>query len=465
MLTARLIAIVAGIVVSATVPAGEIAGAPVPVLPSIPRDYSLHWGNDAFGRPAQDDYRTQQSIVSGRFHEDWLYVIDYSILTVGAQAGSSNLGTGRLDQLSGSIGYRFHHNDNGRELSELSAGAGLRATGDFDGQRMQNGWHQLKSDSIERIDYVDSNNVDGIGWFKASFQETIRTFATEQIGNWDLGYWLDGTVLVSTDGQVDGNVGIYGVVEKKDVRFWLGGRGDLRHGYSQDIVQSATAKAEQGYFVVLGLSLGPLILQTAQALDSDTQSFGNISLSATESQGQPLETSRSQFGGQVALLFPDISISAQLRYSPRSLNDYENRNYRINLIGEIRYGAPPYKDSTQLFVETRQVSIQSEFETQFDEWIKPYVSFGVGWRSEKVVSDGSAGIGDSSVVGRVVGLGEVGLRFDAAGKGKDWAVQLQLGVGGWVPFSNEDVTVGNTTITLQEPGYAFSSGVTASFLW
>ena len=335
MLAARLIVIVAGIVVSATVSAGEIAGAPVPVLPSIPRDFSLHWGNDAFGRPTQDDFRTQQSILSGRFHEDWLYVIDYSILTVGAQAENSNLGIGRLDQLSGSIGYRFHHNDNDRKLSELSAGAGLRATGNFDGQRLQNGWHRLTNGSVDRINYVDSNNVDGIGWFKASFQETIRTFATEQIGNWDLGYWLDGTVLVSTDGQGDGGAGIYGVVEKNDLRFWLGGRGDLRHGYSQDIVQSATAKAEQGYFVVLGLSLGPLILQTAQALDSDTQSFGNISLSATESQGQPLETSRSQFGGQVALLFPDISIAAQLRYSPRILNNYENRNYRINLIGEI----------------------------------------------------------------------------------------------------------------------------------
>lgn len=465
MLAARLIVIVAGTVVSAAVSAGEIAGAPVPVLPSIPRDFSFHWGNDAFGRSTQDDFRTQQSIVSGRFHEDWLYVIDYSILTVGAQSENSNLGTGRLDQLSGSIGYRFHHNDDDRKLSELSAGAGLRATGDFDGQRMQNGWHRLTNAKIDNIDYVDSNNVDGIGWFKASFQETMRTFATEKTGNWDLGYWLDGTALVSTDGQVDGNAGVYGVVENNDLRFWLGGRGDLRHGYSQDFVQSATAKAEQGYFVVLGLSLGPLILQTAQALDSDTQSFGNISLNATESQGEPLDTSHSQLGGQVALLFPDLSIAAQLRYSPRILNDYENRNYRINLVGEIRHGMPPYKDSTQLFIEASQVSIQSEFETQFDEWIKPYVSFGVGWRREKVVTDGSTSLADSSVVDRVVGLGEFGLRFDAAGKGKDWGVQLQLGVGGWVPFSNEDVTVGSTTITLQDPGYAFSTGVTASFLW
>jgi hypothetical protein len=461
----RLIGFVAGIVFPAAVSAGEIAGAPVPALPSIPRDFSFHWGNDAFGRTNQDDFRTQQSIVSGRFHEDWLYVIDYSILTVGAQAENSNLETGRLDQLSGSIGYRFYHDDSDRHLSDLSVGAGLRATGNFDGQRLQNGWHRLTDSRIESINYVDSNNVDGIGWFKASFQETVRRFTTERTGNWDLGYWLDGTVLASTDGQLDGNAGIYGVVENDDLRFWVGGRGDLRQGYSQDIVQSATAKAEQGYFVVLGLSLGPLILQTAQAIDSDTQSFGNISLNAVESQGWPLETSRTQLGGQVALLFPDVSIAAQLRYSPKILNDYDDRSYRVNLVGEILYGKPPYKDSIQLFVETNQLSVQSEFETQLNEWIKPYVSIGVGWRREQVISDGSTNTGDLSAISRVVGLVGGGLRFDAAGKGKDWGVQLQLGVGGWIPMSSEDVTVGNTTITLQDPGFAFSTGVTASLVW
>ena len=448
--------------------AGEIAGAPVPLPPSISSDLYLHWGNDAFGKGGgEDDYRTQQSILNARLGDRWLLALDYSILTVGATTGSTEPVNGRLDELSASLGYIIHQRDAGRR-ERVSAGLGIRATGDFEGQNIQNGFHNLNGSSVFQLDYVDSDEVLAIGWVQGSFQKSLFETSAGWSGKWDLGYWANATLLISSGGQVDGSGGLYGIVENDSVRLWAGARGDLREGYTQDAVQAATASAEQGYFYVVGLSIGPLILQTVQAISADTQSFGNISLTANESEGQPIINDRSTLGVQLSLLFPDVQVDAQLRYAPATINEQLPAGQRTNLIAGFRYGEPPYKSSTTAFVETRQVSFQIELEGEtqaLGPWIKPYASVGLGWRSEQLIDDAMGPSSKSQTVDRGVALGELGLRFDAAGKKSNWSLQIQLGLGGWLPFSDEVVVVDGTRFTLQEPGAALSAGFTTSVSW
>lgn len=448
--------------------AGEIAGAPVPLPLSIDADLYIHWGNDAFGKGgSEDDYRTQQSILNARLGDRWLLALDYSILTVGAVAGSAEPVNGRLDELSASLGYIIHQRDGGRR-ERLSAGLGARATGDFAGEEIQNGFHKLNSGRVVQLDYVSSDDVVAIGWVQGSLQETLFETSYGGFGKWDLGYWANGTLLGSSDGQVDGSAALYGIVENGSVRLWVGARGDLREGYSQDPVQSATARVEEGVFYVVGLSIGPLILQTVQAISADTQSFGNLSLTANESEGQPIVNDRSALGAQVSLLLPDIQVETQLRYSPASINEQLPPGRRINLIAGFRYGEPPYEGSTTAFVETRQVGFQIELEGEtrtLGPWIKPYASFGLGWRSEQLLDDASGERSKSQTVERGVALGEIGLRFDSAGRRSNWNLQIQLGLGGWLPFSDEVVVVDGTRFTLQEPDVALSAGIATSVSW
>ncbi|MDX1433106.1 MAG: hypothetical protein R3286_11730 [Gammaproteobacteria bacterium] len=448
--------------------AGEIAGAPVALPLTLNPDLYVQWGNDFFGRGgSQDDYRTQQSILNARIGERWLLALDYSILTVGAEISSTEPVRARLDQLSGSLGYVLY--DHGGSLRRrLSAGLGVRATGDFDGDVVQNGFHRLSTGQNVQLPYVDSDEVIPIGWLQGGVQHALLETSVGWAGRWDLGYWASGTLLASTDGQLDGTAGLYAIAENGPWRIWTGPRGDLREGYSQDPVQSATARVEEGYFYVVGLSVGPLILQTAQALSADTQSFGSISISASEAAGLPIDNHRSALGVQVSLLIPDVQVNTQLRWSPASINAHLPERRRLYLIAGIRYGEPTYKDSPTAWVEVNQAVMQIELEGEtvaLGPWIKPYASFGFGLRDEQLADTASGTTLRSRTVQSGVAVADAGVRFDAAGDRGRWGLQVKLGLSGWLPFSSEDVEVNGTRYSLQEPGLAMSAGVTASYSW
>ena len=449
-------------------PAAEIPGAPVAVPLSYDPELYVHWGNDSFGKGGrEDDFRTQQTILNARVAERWLLALDHSILTRGSRKPADEPFPGRIDQLSASLGYIIHDRA-GRLRRRLSAGLGVRVTGNFDGDNIQNGFHRLSSERIIQLDYVDSDEVLPTGWVKGGLQHTLLETGPGRWGSWDLGYWVDGTLLATTDGQLDGSGGLFAIVENGGFRFWTGVRGDLRQGHSQDPVQSATADAEEGYFYVVGITVGPLLLKTAQALGSDTQSFGNIGIAASEAAAQPIDNRRSAAGVQVSLLIPDIQVNTQLRYAPASLNAYLPPGRRLNLIAGFRYGEPTYDDSETASVEIKQAAFQVELESQTDAlgaWIKPYASFGLGLRQERLVDTSGAATARSGSVERGVAVADAGVRFDAAGRRGAWSLQVKLGLSGWLPFSEQQVVVNGTRFELQQPGAALSAGITTSVIW
>ena len=76
--------IIAGLF-TATALSGEIAGMPSQAPPFLQRDVEINLSNDFLGRgSATDDFRTQQMILAARFGENWLGLLDHSILTLGS---------------------------------------------------------------------------------------------------------------------------------------------------------------------------------------------------------------------------------------------------------------------------------------------------------------------------------------------------------------------------------------------
>lgn len=451
--------------------AGEIAGAPAPVVPSIAGDLRIYVGNDAFGRAGtEEDFRTQQTMLDARLSQRWLLAIDHSILTLDEHDTGTDATPGRLDQLSATVGYALIQDGENPSVryNAVSAGAGIRATGKFAGDRIQNGFHRLTGDLVVRLDYVDSHDVDGIFWLRGTRQRTYSPNLSGWLRESRLGYWIEGTTLASTGGQWDSSVGVYALGLREPLSLWLGLRRDWRSGYDRDPVQRLTARVESGLFGVVGIAIGPLIIESVQALESGTQSFGSVSIVAGETATQPVGLGDSSAGLQLAILAPDMELAAQLRWAPKFLNASLETDRRLRLYTEARYGEPELNGSTTTFIRTRQLTLGGELELELDpslRWVKPYGALGLGWRGEQPRDEEPGGARAPAEIGRPVLTGDLGLRFDFAGNGKSWSLRSQLGLTGWLPFSDATAEIGARRVRLQDPGLAAVVGVTASFDW
>jgi len=126
------------------VKAGEIPGLPPALLPLIDRDFALNFSNDFLGRGGSvDDFRTQQIILTAKINDRWLAIVDHSILTL-----VDSPAPGRVDQLSGSLGYHLLNSTSADSVDRFTVGGGFRSVGDFAGERMQNGFHRLIGSNI-----------------------------------------------------------------------------------------------------------------------------------------------------------------------------------------------------------------------------------------------------------------------------------------------------------------------------
>jgi hypothetical protein len=246
---------------STNLKAGEIPGLPSQVPPFLQRDFEINFSNDFLGRGGSvDDFRTQQMNVTSVLGDNWLAVVDHSILTLGAADSP-----GRLDQLSASLGFEAINRTDGNGVDKLVIGGGLRSAGNFAGARMQNGFHQLVDSDIEHLEYVATDRTDAMLWVDAQrYRVFHESAATGFLSGWRTGYWLRGSSLLTTDGQWDNALGLYAVSSRNAVDAWLGLRRDWRSGYDRDAVQSATARAESELAVVAGVRFGAAALGTAE---------------------------------------------------------------------------------------------------------------------------------------------------------------------------------------------------------
>ncbi len=465
-LTARwsIVLAVLAIAVSIDTGAAPIPGVPSALPPGMQRQIEVFVGNDILGRGrSTDDFRTQQMSLMASAGERWTFVIDHSILTlINPQQGLP----GRLDQLSGSVGYRFFSEQRERVRQSFDVGIGFRHSGKIAGSRIQNGFHQLINQQIQTLPYVDTDRVDGTLWASFDRDGVLKNDANFPLfgDGWQYGYWARGTSMLTTDGQWDGEIRLSAVAGRNWFQGWFGLTESWREGYDRDNVSRETALNEDGIGIVIGLRLGPFLIETEQQFNDDS-AYGHVSLVSTGRALSQLAQGTNKFSIQVGVSMPDVYASLQGRWTNCNLLRC-GESWQRALMIDARYGKPQFGSAVDSFVETFQVVGALEFEHPLIDgldWLATYASAGIGWRSEQLKGEGVLGGQQSDIVSRPGLATDAGVRFSTSARSDSWSVVIQLGVSGWVPSSDGTVQFAGEKEHLQRPELIVLSGIMLEF--
>ena len=434
--------------------AGEIAGLPSNTPPIMQRPLEFSFSNDFLGRGGSvDDFRTQQFIISGTIGDRWEVTVDHSILTLIDVDEPT-----RTDQLSATLGYRVINATTATTVNRLTAGLGVRGYGDFGGERMQNGFHQLVRSSVEVAAYTDLDRTDATAWLDAQRYHLLRGHSTS--GDWRWGYWLRGSALWASDGQLDAAAGAYGVGGKGSVDFWAGLRHDWRSGYGAPVLVE-TAAAEQDLAVVIGLRWGPLIFETVQQLDNDA-SYGQVRLVAAGFDDTRAGATQSNLQFDAGVTVPDVYFNLAGRWRADWLNRGEPA-WRRSLYVMGGHGEPQHDDDPMIYRRTSQVGLGIEWERRLDiagGWTSAYFLAGAGWRRERISGDDERAGEQSDSVSRGVALAGAGLRFDAGELVAGYNFRIQLGLNAVIPFSGATLDMSGESFDVQNTNVGVALGLT-----
>ena len=438
--------------------AGEIAGLR-PQLPAfVQRDLDVTFVNDFLGRGGSiDDFRTQQSIVSAVLTERWIATLDHSILTVTDESSS-----GRIDQLSISLGYELSSTQSDTQTDRLLVGTGLRNVGNFSGERIQNGFHKLVGSSIEELDYTDASANDLTAWFDTERYRSVRGPSNSgPFKTWRVGYQLRAASLITTSGEWDSTVSLQAVISKPTADIWLGVRSDWRSGYD-DAVLRETANAEEDVSIVLGVRFGPLIIETVQQLSNDA-SYGQIRLVSSASNAKRYD--HPDFGLDFSIVQPDVQLRLAARLPSGLLTSGTSRWNESIVIG-LQYGEPQYKNDTSLFTRSHQIDAGIEVERPLigdSGWLTAYGAAGAGWREEELSGAGDLEGESSASVGRLVLTASAGLRFEVLDYPDRWRLRVQFGLLGRLPIEDAVVEMAGDSYQIQRSALDLMVGVTLDF--
>ncbi len=438
--------------------AGEIPGLPAGLPPFIERDLELNFSNDFLGRGGSvDDFRTQQITLMGRFGERWMALVDHSILTL-----HDEIAPGRTDQVSASVGYFLISDGDDTLTNSVAIGAGLRATGEFDGEAMQNGFHRLIGSEVENLPYTGKDKTAATVWIDAErYQQFYQPSGDGWFGGWRAGYWLRANSLLTTDGQWDGSAAVFVVASRNTIDVWLGLRRDFRTGHDDPVLRE-TAAAEEDLAVVLGARFGSLVIETVQQT-SNGASYGQLRLVSSGYRSNRQSMPPTRYGIEFGFLLPDVHI----QLSGRMRTGWDGPPWPSAIVAELRYGEPQYRDNTAAFVQSEQIGLGLEWSrplTRTKNWMTWYGTLGAAWRNEQVVGDGIlAGERSESVSRAVLTLGS-GLRFAAAEFGSHWRLRIQTGISVWLPVSDANVSFAGEAFNIQKPTVGLLLGITIDSL-
>lgn len=464
---------------------GDISGAPAIVPPESLGNFSSLWSNNIISLGHEpDEYRTQQLGLQIDFSPQWGLVFDYSILTAGQTNPVLRDFAGRLDEMSLSLMFELYRDQlASNSLGIIQAGAGIRAYGDFDGGRMQNGLHRLINNVVDDYPYVDTKTNMAIFWFKGDYQKLYPLVLSSNTKTlWRIGYWLGATGLISSEREWDAALSANAVVRSQNMTLWLGLREDWRENYELDFVQQATALSESGTSLAFGVSVGPVLLETVHGI-GDKFSYSRLILTSVETEYASVGYS-SRIDNAIALnfLLPDVEFELQYR----RLMPYRAKPFgRPNtwMVFGMHYGEPTYEKSFDVYhpfnqqwpifnvySEVQQVAIGVEFEwnnQQYFDRLWPYVTLLAGYRSEQLkVNSGAysntlAGQ-ESEKVSNAVLEARAGIRISMYPQQK-WRLLFQAGVVGNYPFSSERVTLDQNYLELLQPNLTVNLGITLNF--
>jgi hypothetical protein len=448
------------VLVQAPAIAGEIPGITAALPPYVEQRLGLIFSNDFLGRGGSvDDFRTQQIIFAVKPAERWSLLLDHSVLTL-----SDPSAPGRTDQLSGSLGYDIFNKRDSDRIGRFTAGAGFRSSGDFAGERMQNGFHRLIGSKVEMLPYTDTSRTDATIWFDTEHYRALRNPADNAgLGSWRIGSWWRVNSLVTSDGQLDSSAALYAVANRRRLDFWLGLRRDWRSGYDAPVLRE-TAAAEDDLSVVFGVRFGALILETVQQLNNDA-SYGQLRLVSSGALRKSSANPAKAFGIEAGFLLPDVyfHLAGRMR---TSLLTAGGSAWRESTFLSVDYGEPQYGDNSSVFVRSAQLGVGLEWEHTLSakhSWLSVYGSVGAGWREEMLLGDGALAGEQSSSVGRAVVLLGTGVRVEAARLGARWNYRIQLGASGSIPTDDAVLQIGAMIFPVQDTTLNLMLGMTFDF--
>ncbi len=448
------------VVVPSLCVAGEIPGLPPQIPPFIERDLEVAFSNDFLGRGGSvDDFRTQQLIVTAKLSDKWMALLDHSILTL-----SDPTMPGRIDQVSGSLGYRAINTVNDRRISKLVIGIGIRKVGEFAGERIQNGFHRLVGSKTVNLPYSDTEGSVGTAWFDANhYREFGESVDTVSSGKWRTGFWLRASSLLTSGGQWDSSAGLYAVASRQAIDIWLGVRHDWRSGYAGAVLRE-TAAAEDDSAIVLGARFGALVLETVQQVNNDA-SYGQLRLVSSGVRSTASRNENASLGLEAGFLLPDIQWRLATRYRKRVFTNADSR-WREAIVIAASYGEPQFDANANIFIRSKQFDVGLDFEwplSEQSEWLSAYGTASAGWRNEQLIGANTMEGETSESASRAVLSIGTGLRIDAANMGERWNFRIQLGLIGRLPFQDADLQIGTVQFRVQKPALDFMLGMSFDF--
>jgi hypothetical protein len=444
-------------VVSVPAYAGEISGIPPHLAPTVRPDYSFYLGNDFAAAQTSDDFRTEQMIATGRIGESWIAVLDHSIFTREDVAESAR---GRIDTMTLSLGYELLGRTGSGWRTSMTAGMALRGVGNFEGERVQNGFHRLIESDTSAIPYTETRRTDLAAWFLAEhYRRLLPAGGGGFARGWDIGYWARAGGLVTTDGQLDAVAGLYVLASRRLWDVWLGIRRDWRNGYDADFVLRDAADEEDKLAVSAGFRFGALVFESVQRLDSSA-SYGQLSFISSPRARGAGASKPGRADAQFTLQMPHITFQLAGRWHRRIFTS-SAAAWSEAFFAELRGGQPQLGRDPTRFVETTQLGLGLEWSRPAVNglpWLRFYTNTGLGWRREKLLGREQLLGLESAAVDRAVAILESGLEFDATRLSEHMRLKLRAGITAWHPFGDATVDIGGSSSEIQQPGASIAIG-------
>jgi hypothetical protein len=349
-------------------------------------------------------------------------------------------------------------------VNKVVVGMGIRQVGRIGGERMQNGFHRLVGSEIENLAYTGIDDINMTGWIDAQHYRNLYAAGTGGVlGSWHRGYWLRANSLATSDGQWDSSAGLFALASREPIDIWFGLRRDWRSGYKDDVLRQ-TADAEDDMAIVLGVRFGALVLETVQQLNNDA-SYGQLRFVSSGKRGDMPRTRNQKVGVEAAILMPNIQLRFAGRWRTRIFTN-AGSGWRESTIVAASYGEPQYENRTSIFVRSGQLEFGTDLEhplTVRGSWLSAYVSTGVGWRSEELITVDSGDGQKSGSVSRAVLSAGAGLRIAAADLGERGSYRIQLGMTGRLPIRDATLILDEVALRVQKPALEIQLGMTFEF--
>ena len=440
----------------------EAPGIPINPLPQSMVPFYLDWWNDAAGWPGEnpDDHRSQQLTVGGSLGlggwdlPQWRLVgaLDHSILTErGPQRDATDAGVeGRLDMMTVSAGLlrEWQHQ---RGHIGLGGGLSYRGLGNFDGEHIQNNWHQVVE--VPAVDLPETGTqADEIGfWLTAS---ATTSWSLQQAGPFKrFGFWSNAVAHSVSDGQSEQSLRLATFVDGPWLALWMGIRVEGRQGYDHDLVMRSVAEWEDGISIMGGARILPwLVFETGMNIESDGR-YGRIGIVTGDSLGDMAPESAHLWGGHIGMLGPDFNLTTGLRYRRRN---WTWGNWAPSLAITFRNGQSSVPDPDGAVATATQISAGIDLEHQgaflgIHEQVHFFSTLSLGHRREQVRDQISDEVISGSPAHAGVLVIDAGVRLGSFSDRQARAL-LTLGGSAWVPLrSSRHISIHGKRVEQQAP--------------